>query len=305
MKGETMRVITKKQVWCRVAGAIFAMGTAATVLGACSSTDSSPAPVIESLTDSDSTSTQAVSAPDWGHVHGLSLLGDVLFIGSHEGFWQQSPQQEPVLLSQPVFDVMGLSRTGDRWLASGHPGPDMDAPSDLGLIESLDNGVTWKSVSLSGQVDFHRLVAAGDVLMGVAAADNALMRSTDGGKSWSDLGTPPIFDLAINPADASMIMATTENGTVVSTDGGTAFTPVSTPSQLMLLSWSMEGLYAATVDGQILFSTDSGANWDSRGTLGGQPVALAADASNVVGAVGDSIFMSTDGGITFTERITG
>jgi len=300
-----MRVMTKKQVWCRVAGTLFAMGTVVAVLGACSSTDSSPAPVIESLTGSDSTSTPAVSAPDWGHVHNLSLLGDVLFIGSHEGFWRQSPQQEPVLLSQPVFDVMGLSRTGDRWLASGHPGPDMDAPSDLGLIESLDNGVTWKNVSLSGQVDFHRLVAAGDVLMGVAAANNALMRSTDGGTTWNNLGTPPIFDLAINPTDASTIMATTENGTVMSTDGGTAFIPVSTPAQLMLLSWSMEGLYAATVDGRILFSTDSGANWDSRGTLGGQPMALAADAGNVVGAVDHSIFTSTDGGITFTERITG
>jgi len=192
-------VMTKKQVWCRVAGTIFAVGTVVAVLGACSSTDSSPAPVIESLTGSDLTSTPAVPAPDWGHIHGLSFLDDVLFIGSHGGFWRQSPQQELVLLSQPVFDVMGLSRTGDRWLASGHPGPDMNAPSDLGLIESLDNGVTWKNVSLSGQVDFHRLVAAGDVLMGVAAANNALMRSTDGGTTWNNLGTPPIFDFGYQP----------------------------------------------------------------------------------------------------------
>jgi hypothetical protein len=300
-----MKVSTEKRVRYRSAATLVALGTAVAALSACASNDSSPASVIESVQESDSVSTQAVSAPDWGHVHNLSLSGDVLFIGSHEGMWQQAPQQEPVLRSAPTFDVMGLTRSGDRWLASGHPGPDMDAPSNLGLVESRDSGVTWKSVSLSGEVDFHRLVAAGEVIMGVAAADNSLLRSTDGGTTWNNLGTSPIFDLAMNPMDTSMIMATTESGPVQSTDGGATFTPVSSPSQLLLLAWSEEGLYASSVDGQILFSADSGVNWVSRGTLGGQPMALAVDASNVVGVVGDSIFGSSDGGVTFTERIVG
>ena len=141
--------------------------------------------------------------------------------------------------------------------------------------------------------------------MGVAAADNSLLRSTDGGATWNNLGESLIFDLAMNPMDTSMIMATTESGPVQSTDGGATFTPMSSPSQLLLLAWSEEGLYASSVDGQILFSQDSGVNWVSRGTLGGQPMALAVDATHVVGVVGDSIFGSTDGGVTFTERIVG
>ncbi|MDP1876362.1 MAG: hypothetical protein Q8M17_02220 [Actinomycetota bacterium] len=47
-------------------------------------------------------------------------------------------------MSQDAFDVMGLVRAGERWLASGHPGEGMDAPGDLGLIESTDGGRTFE-----------------------------------------------------------------------------------------------------------------------------------------------------------------
>ena len=289
----------------RGAALVISFGTAIALLSACSSTDSSPVSVAESVEDVDSMSTQVASDPAWGHVHNLALIGDVLFIGSHEGFWRHTLQQEPVLVSDPAFGVMGLFRSGNRWLASGHPGPNMDAPSVLGLLESQDSGVTWQSVSLLGEVDFHRLVSTGDVVLGVNAHSNSLLRSTDGGHTWRDLGTPPLFDLAIDPADPNSVFATTEAGPVRSTDGGITFTPGTSPVLLALLAWTEQGLYASAVDGQIFHSTDSGTTWDTRGTLGGQPAALAADSSNVVGVVGDSIFGSSDGGVTFNKRVAG
>lgn len=254
---------------------------------------------------SEVSSSQAIQAPDWGHVHNLALIGNTIYVGAHGGFWKQDGGKEPVLVSQPLFDVMGLSGSSDRWLASGHPGPEMDAPSNLGLIESLDGGVSWQSVSLLGEVDFHRLVISGDTLIGISAHDNSLLRSTNSGQTWSNLGVSSIFDLAVDPKNPEMVVATTENGTIQSADGGMTFTSISPPVQLMLLSWDEEGLYAASVDGQILFSTDNGVNWVQRGTLGGQAMALAVDSSTVVGVVGESIFESTDGGETFVERIGG
>ncbi len=59
------------------------------------------------------------------------------------------------------------------------------------------------------------------------------------------------------------------------------------------------------MDGQILHSTDNGQNWTTRGSLGGQPVDLAADAGNVVGVVNDSVIGSNDAGMTFVKRISG
>ena len=293
-----------KPAWSRMSLATIALVSAAGLLGACASDEAGPVPDMQLSSESASVSSPIVGAPDWGHVHNLSLSGDVVYIGTHEGFWKQEVGQEPALLSQPTFDVMGLSGTNQRWLASGHPGPDMDAPSDLGLIESIDGGETWQSVSLLGEVDFHRLASVADFVLGVSALDNSLLRSTDGGQTWQDLGTSSIFDLAINPKNPDNIFATTANGAVASQDGGFTFTPVETPVPLVLLAWSQEGLFATSTDGLILYSPDNGANWTERGVLGGEPVDLAADAGNVVAVVNDSILGSTDGGLTFVERIT-
>jgi photosystem II stability/assembly factor-like uncharacterized protein len=275
----------------------MAMVASVTLLAACSSSESS--------TESNTETTQVVQAPDWGHVHNLSLVGDVVYLGTHNGFWKQEVDQEPILVSQPAFDVMGLAGSLDRWLASGHPGPEMDVPSNLGLIESVDGGVTWQSVSLSGEVDFHRAEAVGDFVLGLTAHSGSLLRSTDGGGTWSDLGVPSIFDFAINPVNPDVVFATSENGTLRSEDGGETFAPVKTPELLAFLAWGDQGLYAASTEGQILFTKDLGANWDLRGSLGAAPGALATDAGNVVAFVEDSIWGSTDEGLTFVKRVSG
>ena len=289
--------------WYRSPALSVALLASIALLVACSSNESTPELINETPTETTVVPSQVAQAPDWGHVHNLSLTGDTVYIGSHNGFWKQDVGKDPVLLSQPTFDVMGLAGSNDKWFASGHPGPDMEAPSDLGLIESVDGGVTWQSLSLLGEVDFHRLVSAGDILLGITARDGSLLRSTDGGRTWSDLQTPLIFDLAINPISPDLVIATTENGSLRSEDGGANFAPIATPVQLLLVAWGDQGLYAASMDGQILFSNDNGVSWITRGSLAGTPVSLAADAGNVAGVVSDAILVSTDGGSTFVKRI--
>jgi len=287
---------------------IGALVAVVALLGSCSSAASQSA-----STDSNDGQTQGQSepapvtlgSPETGHVHNLAFDGDMLMLGTHDGMWRLDPENSLVLVSQPSFDVMGLTRNGDRWLASGHPGPDMAAPDDLGLIQSLDSGVTWQPVSLSGEVDFHRLVASGEVVLGLSAHDGKLLRSQDGGLTWVDLGSPPLYDLAVDPNDPDLVVATSADGPVRSTDGGQTFTPITAPVLLALLAWTDQGLYGASVDGEILYSTNGGMNWEARGSLGGQPVALAANASSVVGFVGDSVLASLDGGVTFKPRISG
>jgi hypothetical protein len=288
---------------------LLSLGASIAFLGGCSAGGASTGASTEASTEASTgavvATTQIASAPDWGHVHNLSLVGDVVYLGTHNGFWKQETGQEPVLVSQPPFDVMGLAGSNDRWLASGHPGPEMDGPSSLGLIESVDGGVTWQSVSLSGEVDFHRAEAVKGFVLGLAAHSGALLRSTDSGGTWDDLGFPPIFDFAINPTDPNLVFATSESGTLQSEDGGETFTPISTPELLAFLSWGEQGLYAASTKGQILFSGDNGVSWETRGSLGAAPGALATDGGNVVAIVEESIWFSIDGGLTFVKRIAG
>ena len=253
--------------------------------------------------------TVSASAVDGGtlpaHVHNLAYNGDTLLFGTHEGLWEQAPGQAPKAVSAEAFDVMGFTPNGDRWLASGHPAAGSTAPGALGLLESIDEGVTWSPVALSGEVDFHRLVAAGDRLFGINSADNALLRSDDGGRSWTSAGAVPLFDLAVAPDNPDTLMGTTADGPVISTDAGTTFEAAPAPALIAFLAWTPRALVGVAADGQVLESTDRGANWQAKGQVAGPPAAVAADGSRVAVLSGGALYESTDDGATFTQRVTG
>jgi len=270
-----------------------------------SSTPSSSSPPASSSAPSiEVESAQPVSGADLaGHIHNLAYDGRQLLMGTHEGLWGQSPGEDATRVSDEPFDVMGFSRTDSRWFASGHPGKGMDAPADLGLLQSSDQGRTWAEVSLGGEVDFHRLVTSEAVVFGVSAHDGRLLRSDDGGATWTDLGVPGLYDLAVSPADAAVVVGTTENGPVRSTDAGVTFERLADAPLLALLAWSGGTLYGADVDGRILQSTNDGATWSERGLLPTQPLALAAAGDTVAALVDDAILESVDGGATFAPRV--
>ena len=253
--------------------------------------------------------TVSASAVDGGtlpaHVHNLAYNGDTLLFGTHEGLWEQAPGQAPKAVSAEAFDVMGFTPNGDRWLASGHPAAGSTAPGALGLLESIDEGVTWSPVALSGEVDFHRLVAAGDQLFGINSADNALLRSDDGGRSWTSAGAVPLFDLAVAPDNPDTLMGTTADGPVISTDAGTTFEAAPAPALIAFLAWTPRALVGVAADGQVLESTDRGANWQAKGQVAGPPAAVAADGSRVAVLSGGVVYESSDNGATFTQRVTG
>ena len=253
--------------------------------------------------------TVSASAVDGGtlpaHVHNLAYNGDTLLFGTHEGLWEQAHGQAPKAVSAEAFDVMGFTPNGDRWLASGHPAAGSTAPGALGLLESIDEGVTWSPVALSGEVDFHRLVAAGDQLFGINSADNALLRSDDGGRSWTSAGAVPLFDLAVAPDNPDTLMGTTADGPVISTDAGTTFEAAPAPALIAFLAWTPRALVGVAADGQVLESTDRGANWQAKGQVAGPPAAVAADGSRVAVLSGGVVYESSDNGATFTQRVTG
>lgn len=239
------------------------------------------------------------------HIHNLALVEGVVYLGTHNGMWMEQPGQAVVRVSEIPFDVMGLARAGDRWLASGHPGVDQNAPANLGLQESTDDGRTWQTVSLLGEADFHRLVASRGVVVGVSSHGGALMRSTDGGRLWTSSTGFPIYDLAIDPTDPSLIVGTTEQGPIRSEDGGTSFTPINGAPLIALLAWADAKLYGVTPEGKIYGSQNGGKSWRPSGQVAGPPEAIAADTKTLVVLTGGTVFASTDGGKTFTPRITG
>lgn len=279
------------------------IGVAALLLSACGTTHTA-----DSM-DSDGGMTMSdmnIDASSMSsHVHNLAFDGTRLIIGTHEGLWAQSGEDEPVQISTDAFDVMGFAMGGSTWFASGHPGAGMNAPDNLGLMVSNDSGKTWTNLSLSGEVDFHRLVALGKVAMGISSSNGHLLRTEDGGKTWADLDATTLYDIALAPADADTVIGTSEKGLMRSTDGGKTFTKVEGAPLLALLSVTGMKTIGADVYGTVFESTDAGLTWMQIGKLAGQPSAFAASGDLIAALVDTTVYLSTDGGERFTKHLVG
>ena len=248
-------------------------------------------------------SAPGTSAP--GHIHNLALVAGELWMGAHNGMWKQAQGGEVSRVSRDAWDVMGLTKTPEAWLAGGHPGPDQSGPASLGLQKSGDGGQSWQAVSLVGDVDFHRLAVSGEVIVGLSSSDGALMISPDRGRSWKSTTDVPLVDITVDPRDPMVMVGTTQDGPVRSIDGGDTFMLVKAAPLIALVSWTGSSLYGVAPDGAVYASLDNGVTWDERGTVEGAPIAIAADGESLAVLANQVVVESADGGRTFKPRLTG
>ena len=247
--------------------------------------------------------------PGVAHVHGLGVdpADGVLYAATHFGLFALPEDGAATRIADRFQDTMGFTVVGpNTFLGSGHPDPEKDPqlPPRLGLIRSTDAARTWESVSLSGEVDFHALHSAHGNVYGWDAGSGRLMVSGDGGQTWETRSTLGLRDLAVSPEDPQVLLVTTENGPARSADGGRTFTAVPGAPLLSVLAWqSADRLYGVDPSGQVHASSDGGATWGKRGTLGGPPEALAASGDDLYAAATDrGVLASSDGGRTWTVR---
>lgn len=243
-------------------------------------------------------------AADLAHIHGLGVnpADGTLFAASHHGLFRVTGKGAPEQVAGRTQDFMGFTVVGpDHFLGSGHPGPgDTEQPPNLGLIESTDAGESWRSVSLSGEVDFHAMEAKHDRVYGFDSQTGQVMVSDDQ-KSWDRRARQPLADIAVSPDDADTVLATTEEGVARSTDGGRTFVVPDGSPTLVFVDWpDAKRLAGVAPDGAVQVSADGGTTWSARGSVNGQPQAILAHGkSEVYVATEEAIHRSTDGGKTF------
>ena len=242
-----------------------------------------------------------------GHIHGLGVdpADDTLIVATHSGMFRAAPgEREARRIGDRRQDTMGFTVVGPRrFLGSGHPDLRDDLPPLLGLIRSDDAGRSWTPVSLLGEVDFHVLRAAGSRVYGVDAQTGRLLASPDSGRSWETRRPPgPVIDLALDPADPERIVVTTEGGLHVSRDAGRGWRPLDA-ERAGLLSWGDE-LVLVDAEGRVHASRDGGRSWDERGSIGGQPAALARGGEReLLAATHENVVkVSKDGGRSWQVR---
>jgi photosystem II stability/assembly factor-like uncharacterized protein len=215
------------------------------------------------------------------HIHNLMLTDNELLIGTHEGIWSQMSGKTATRIGNSHFDVMGLATMNGMMVASGHPGVGEENVNNLGFRMSMDSGMAWENTSLMGKVDFHRLVASGNAVMGISAGDGALMRSEDAGRTWTTLTNPGLYDIAMDPTDSTKVIGTTQSGPIISIDGGKSFTAIPNAPIVGLVSWDKARFVGVTPAGVVYQSLDAGTTWKKLATVPGEPMALT-----VKGALG-------------------
>lgn len=249
------------------------------------------------------------------HVHGLGInpADDALFIATHTGTYRVPPDAEKAeRVGESRQDTMGFTIVGpNRFLGSGHPDPKAmrvrGLPPNLGLIESIDGGRTWSSVSLLGEADFHVLRSLGESVYGFDSTNGRFLVSRNGGETWSQRQVPDgLIDLAVNPLRRSHVVAASERGLISSIDDGRSWRALG-GGGVGLLAWPAPArLFQVDGAGVVHTSRDSGKRWRSIGDIGGQPAAFVAEtADDLYVALHDgTVKRSVDGGRTWAVRST-
>ncbi len=248
------------------------------------------------------TAGSATSFP--AHVHGVGIdpADGTVLLATHEGLIEVGEDARAVRVG-PVIDLMGFVVAGpDRFLASGHPGLHVDLPQPVGLIESRDGGRTWQPASRQGISDFHALTVSAQ---GVLGYDGTLLRSTDG-EQWEQLAIPAEpHTLAASP-DGGQVLATTAQGVLRSTDGGSSWSRAVGAPVLQVVDWADDGTTAVGVDpsGVVWISADGAVTWQAGPDVGAAPHAVVATSSDdgalrIAAVTTDALVESRDGGRSF------
>lgn len=242
--------------------------------------------------------------PGMGRVHALAVDpgDDAVYAGTRYGLFRISGDGEASRVANRHQETKALAVLGpEHLLASGHPDPREDLPAELGLVESTDGGGTWKLVSLSGQADFHTLTARHGLVYGYDSSSERFVVSSDR-EQWDSRAEQPMDDVAVSPSDAAVVLAVSEQQLVRSADGGRTFTSTEAAPEFAALTWPVrDALFAVGAGGRVYIGDDAGATWSERGRVDGVPQAVVAiGSSEVIVATDTGIYMSSDGGRTFT-----
>lgn len=200
-----------------------------------------------------------------------------------------------------------------------------------GIWKTTDKGLNWTLLSVNllhngfGAVKIH----PSDPNTAYAATDTKIIKTTDGGATWSTVYTEIglwVNEIAIRSDDPNVVLAASDQGLLRSTNGGANWTKLHTPK-----TWTVKckpgdpmTLFVVRKNGsssQFLLSTDGGATfsvsntgWWTPGTgetVTGAIIAvcpstpsklyayLCGSGSNLKGYVG--VFVSNDNGATWAN----
>lgn len=234
------------------------------------------------------------------HIHAVKAHKDQIILGTHEGVYRYLDEKTVKRISTENFDVMGLAISSKGFFASGHPGKGSKLPEPVGLLFSADRGQSWKTVALTGDVDFHTLETVSDEIYGADSGSGQLMYSANGGKSWSKRGVNSYTDIAPNPSKKASVFVVKDGKLLQSTDALKTVTLLKTPFVVKSIDWIKGSLIAAA--GKDLYqSKNAGKSWRKLVSMPSTISSVTQSNKLIAFVMGSSIYSSRDGGKSFAK----
>lgn len=232
------------------------------------------------------------------HIHHVKIVGSKVLVLTHEGLYELVGKNNMKLVGKDKIDVMGLTSLGKVLVASGHPAQGSKAPNPIGLVKSMDGGLSWRAVSLVGKVDFHSLEGAGSELYGTDSQSGNLLYSSDSGKTWRSLGMSTFADIAVSPELPGAAIAIKNSELLITKNAFKSTTKIKNSLKFTQIEWQNSGLYALSGN-SLYMSTNIGKTWTKQSTFKGVPGILSASDQLMVVTVGSDIYTSSSAGKKF------
>lgn len=192
----------------------------------------------------------------------------------------------------------------DHLLGSGHPNwTDTKLPPFLGVIESTDDGASWRSIARVGFSDLHVLLVVNGVIYGYDTVLGGVVVSTDGGHAFVERNAPGgavVVDLVADPHAPRYLLATTPTTLYRSGDEGRTWHKLDAAVESHL-AWTPNGLFRADASGTVWTSSDRGLSWRHVSKLPRAPGKLVEVPNGTLYAALDdgAIVVSRDRGHTW------
>ncbi len=234
------------------------------------------------------------------HIHHVKVIEKKVLVLTHEGLFELVSKNDMKLVGKDRIDVMGFTTLGKVFFASGHPAAGSKAPNPIGLVKSIDGGLSWKAVSLVGKVDFHFLEGARTDLYGADSQSGDLLHSANSGKTWSSLGVNTFADIAVSPEMSGMAIALKNSELLLTESAFKTSSKIKSALKFTQIEWSKSGLYS--LSGNSLYkSTNIGKTWTKQSTFKGAPGILSASDQMMLVTVGSDIYTSKNEGKSFRK----